>query len=447
MFFTELPIKTWLKEALKKNNFLKLTPIQEVSFKTLNSRPFNATIFAPTGTGKTLSYLLPVLNNIDCEQQELQCLVILPTHELSWQTYENFKKFAKFNEKIKVNLLAKQDTLNTPSHVLISTLSTIKNEIKSSKINWKCLKVIIFDEADMLFDNTFAIDINNIFTKMKLSQKKIKKIFLSASLTIDQINFYKKIASPLKFIHTTKKLFTNNHIKHIVVYKKNDQHQFLTLKEFILSFETYFCIIFANKKEDVEKIYQWLSKTKKNVAILHSELNQSFRKQVFQKLRKNEYNYLVCSDLMARGIDFPNVSDVISYDLPQENLWYLHRCGRSARNKNFGRSFVIYCPENKQKIAKLNKHVKWNYWLLEQKKIKKIKDENNFKHHFPLTDKQRQEIKKIYNNKNLKIKPGYKKKIKEKIFKIKQKSKRKYLNLKYQKILRERTKNEIQSKK
>ena len=224
MFFTELPIKTWLKEALKKNNFLKLTPIQEVSFKTLNSRPFNAIIFAPTGTGKTLSYLLPVLNNIDCEQQELQCLVILPTHELSWQTYENFKKFAKFNEKIKVNLLAKQDTLNTPSHVLISTLSTIKNEIKSSKINWKCLKVIIFDEADMLFDNTFAIDINNIFTKMKLSQKKIKKIFLSASLTIDQINFYKKIASPLKFIHTTKKLFTNNHIKHIVVYKKNDQH-------------------------------------------------------------------------------------------------------------------------------------------------------------------------------------------------------------------------------
>jgi hypothetical protein len=85
--------------------------------------------------------------------------------------------------------------------------------------------------------------------------------------------------------------------------------------------------------------------------------------------------------------------------------------------------------------------------LLEQKKIKKIRDEDNFKPHFPLTDKQRQEIKKIYNNKNLKIKPGYKKKIKEKIFKIKQKSKRKYLNLKYQKILKERTKNEIQSKK
>ncbi len=447
MFFTELPIKFWLKEALKKNNFLKLTPIQEASFKTLDSRPFNAIIFAPTGTGKTLSYLLPILNNIDCEQRELQCLVILPTHELSWQTYENFKKFAKFNEKLKVSLLTKQDTLNTPSHVLISTLSTIKNEIKSAKINWKYLKVIVFDEADMLFDNTFVTDINNVFAKMKLSQKKIKKIFLSASLTVDQINFYKKIASPLKFVHTTKKLFTNNHIKHIVVYKKNDQHQFLTLKEFILSFETYFCIIFANKKEDVEKIYQWLSKTKKNVAILHSELNQSFRKQIFQKLRKNEYNYLVCSDLMARGIDFPNVSDVISYDLPQENLWYLHRCGRSARNKNFGRSFVIYCRENKQKIAKLNKHVKWNYWLLEQKKIKKIRDEDNFKPHFPLTDKQRQEIKKIYNNKNLKIKPGYKKKIKEKIFKIKQKSKRKYLNLKYQKILKERTKNEIQSKK
>ena len=116
--------------------------------------------------------------------------------------------------------------------------------------------MIVFDEADMLFDHTFAVDINNIFTKMKLSQKKIKKIFLSASLTIDQIDFYKKIASPLKFIHTSKKLFANDHIKHIKKKKKNNSHPFATLKEFILALKTYFCIIFANKKEDVERIYQ-----------------------------------------------------------------------------------------------------------------------------------------------------------------------------------------------
>lgn len=446
MFFTDLPIKSWLKIALKKNNFFKLTPIQEASFKFLNSRPFNAIIFAPTGTGKTLSYLLPILNNINDELKELQCLVILPTHELSWQTYENFKKITQFNEKIKIDLLTKQNVLNKTNHVLVSTLATIKNEINSSAINWKYLKMIVFDEADMLFDHTFISDVNNIFTKMKLSQKKIKKIFLSASLTVDQINFYKKIASPLKFIHTTKKLFTNDRIKHIVIYKKNNQHPLNTLKEFILSFETYFCIVFANKKEDVERIYQWLVKIKKSVTILHNELNQSLRKQVFHRLKNNEYKYLVCSDLMARGIDLPKVSDIISYDLPQKNLWYLHRCGRSARNKNFGRSFVIYCQENQKKIAKLNKHVKWDYWLLEQGKIRKINDENNFKYHVPLTNKQRKEIKKIYNNKNLKIKPGYKKKIKKLIFKIKQKSKRKYLNLKYQKIIN-KNKNEIQSKK
>lgn len=442
MFFTDLPIKFWLKTALKKNNFLKLTPIQEASFKPLNSNPFSVAIFAPTGTGKTLAYLLPILNKIDCELQELQCLVILPTHELAWQTYENFKKIARLNNKIRIDLLTKQSIINKSSHILISTLATIKSEIRSAIMNWKYLKVIVFDEADMLFDNTFKADIANIFVKMNLSQKKIKKIFLSASLTTNQINFYKKIASPLKFIHITNKLFTNNRIKHIVVYKKKDQHQFLTLKEFILSFETYFCIIFANKREDVEKIYQWLVKTKKNVAILHSELNQSFRKQIFQKLKNNEYKYLVCSDLMARGIDLPNVSDIISYDLPQENLWYLHRCGRSARNKKFGNSFVIYCQENRQKIAKLSKHVKWNYWLLQQNKIKKMQDEDNFNYQVPLTNKQKTEIKKIYNNKNLKIKPGYKKKIREKIFRIKQKSKRKYLNLKYQKILK-RSKNEV----
>ena len=225
MFFVDLPIEPWLKIALKKNNFLKLTPIQEISFKILNSRPFNAIVFAPTGTGKTLAYLLPILNNVSCELKELQCLVILPTHELSWQTYENFKKITQFNTKLKIDLLTKQNALNKTNHILISTLATIKNVIKSSAINWKYLKMIVFDEADMLFDHTFAIDINNIFTKMKLSQKKIKKIFLSASLTIDQIDFYKKIASPLKFIHTSKKLFANDHIKHILIYKKNNSHQ------------------------------------------------------------------------------------------------------------------------------------------------------------------------------------------------------------------------------
>lgn len=442
MFYDDLPIKFWLKTALKKNNFLQLTPIQEAAFKTLNFRPFNAIIFSPTGSGKTLSYLLPVLNNIDDKLQQLQCLVILPTHELTWQTYENFKKIAQFNTNIKIGLLTKQNIFNKPNHVLISTLATIKNELKASTINWKYLKIIVFDEADMLFDSTFITDINNIFAKMQLSQKKIKKIFLSASLTVDQINFYKKIAHPLKFIHTAKRLFTNDRIKHIVVYKKNDQHQFQILKEFIPLLETYFCIIFANKKEDVEKIYQWLVKIRRNVAILHNELNQSFRKQIFHKLKNNEYKYLVCSDLMARGIDLPNVSDVISYDLPQENLWYLHRCGRTARNRNFGRSFVIYCRENQKKIDKLSKHVKWNYWLLEQKGIKKMNDENNFKYQIPLTDKQQKEIRKIYNNKSLRIKPGYKKKIREKIFRIRQKSKRKYLDRKYQKITK-RIKNEI----
>ncbi len=199
--------------------------------------------------------------------------------------------------------------------------------------------MIVFDEADMLFDHLFLLISIIFLQKWNYHKKKNKKIFLSAQ----------KIASKLKFIHNTKKLFANARIKHIVIYKKNNYHPFATLREFILSLETYFCIIFENKKEDVERIYQWFTKIRKNVTIIHNEINQSFRKQIFYKLKNNEYKYLVCSDLMARGIDLPNVSDTICYDLPQKNLWDLHRCGRSARNKNFGHSFVIYCQQNQKK--------------------------------------------------------------------------------------------------
>ena len=195
----------------------------------------------------------------------------------------------------------------------------------------------------------------------------------------------------------------------------------------------YLCIIFANTKQDVEKIYSYLLNRKSNVGMLHKDLDPRERKQVFNKLNRNEFKFLVASDLASRGLDIDGVSDVISYGLPKEDIWYLHRSGRTGRGKYCGNSYVIYDKKYDNQISRLNKKVNWIYYLLNNNQL--IQQNISIKYKKQNLDiETKKEINKLYNRKNLKVKPGYKKKLKTKVFKLKQKAKRKYLDEKYKKI-------------
>lgn len=435
MKFTSLPLQQWIFNALEANNFYELTQVQEKTFFPINKGK-NIVISAPTGSGKTLCYLLPILNNIDVNNRNCQAILIAPTKELVWQIYNNFVDITRHQKQLKIVLLDNnqkvQNLLKNPSHIVVATVDKIKQSIACG-VNFKNLKTIVLDEADMLIDYGFVNQINDIFSKLNLYRTNVQKVFCSASIHNTIANIFKKTVNNLLTIQLERNIFRNNKINHSIVYAKVNEDPMVTFNSLIETINPYLCIIFANTKQDVEKIYKSLLAKHLAVGMLHKDMDTRDRKQVFNKLNRNEFKYLVATDLASRGLDIDGVSDVISYNLPKEDIWYLHRSGRTGRGKYFGNSYVIYNKNCDKQIQHLAKKVDWKYYLLiNNKLVEKPLTQHKSK---PIQDiAMKKEIAKLYTKKSQKVKPGYKKKIKKQIFKLKQKAKREYLDAKYKKL-------------
>ena len=438
MKFSSLTLKLWLYTALTNNNFIELTEVQEKTFKYVNQGR-NITISAPTGSGKTLCYLLPILNNIEEQEKHIQYVIVAPTKELVWQIYNNCLSLTKYNKNIKIVLLDKNDKVenlvSNPSQIVIGTVEKIRQAINHG-VNFKYLKLIVLDEADMLIDYGFVGAINDMFAKLDLYRSNVQKVFCSASIHNNVANTFNRAVKNIINVQLEKNIYSNAKIKHAIVYQKDNKNPLDTLQKLLQVINPYLCIIFANTKQDVEMIYSLLLNNNASVGMLHKDMETRERKQVFSKLNNNEYKYLVATDLASRGLDIDGVSDVISFGLPKEDIWYLHRSGRTGRGKYYGNSYVIYDKKYDHQISRLENKVNWTYYLLFNNKL--VEKKIHIHHQKKIVDIEMQKaISKLYNKKNQKVKPGYKKKLKQQIYKMQQKAKHKYLEEKFNKIRKE----------
>ncbi|MCF0227274.1 MAG: C-terminal helicase domain-containing protein [Malacoplasma sp.] len=205
-----------------------------------------------------------------------------------------------------------------------------------------------------------------------------------------------------------------------------------TLSRLLKTISPYFCIIFANTKTECEEIYQMMIKQNYNVVLIHKDLRQRQRNQIFEKINKNQYQYVIATDLLSRGVDLPNTDLVISYGLPQDTKWYIHRAGRVGRYTRNGTSYLIYKPSDDQLINNLiNKNIQWKFLLINKEnhlieKPFKLRIKKKIKFDYSTNA----EIKKIINQGSKKVKPGYKKKIQAKINKIKQRKRHEFIEKK-----------------
>ena len=174
-----------------------------------------------------------------------------------------------------------------------------------------------------------------------------------------------------------------------------------------------------------------------NVGLIHQDLSQRERKNIFKDINEYKYQYLVATDLIARGVDLPFADIVISYGLPKESVWYIHRAGRVGRAKKTGSVYVIYQSNIDQQINSLSKkQIKWNFLLLNKNNElvnKNLKLKTNFVKRLDYSTNK--EIQKVIYTGSKKVKPGYKKKIKEKIKKIKQKNRHEFIEKKIKQVL------------
>lgn len=388
---------------LSKLNFNKFTPIQIETFNHFNNNK-NFVGVAPTGTGKTHAYLIPLVESIKKEEHFLQAIIIVPTNELINQVKEMLSPL--LSEEIRVKAydanMNRQRELNWLSnhqpHIVISTPEKL-NDLSNNGLNIRTNKYLVLDEADMMFDEYYLSQIDIMISKFI----ETKYLLFSATITSNMHQFIKKYFGTYDLIDTSNKHELN--IEHRLIrinYETRDE----VLKKVITNLNPYLAIIFVSRKEDQIKVYQQLKELNLNITLISGDLNKHQRKNILNDIHNLKYQYVIASDLASRGIDF-DASHIINYDLPYKLEFFKHRSGRTGRMDKSGVVITIVDNDDRFKVKRLSE-MGFNFLEYNSNLLKRKTKETN-----KISDKEKQAMKAIPKPK--KVKPNYRKKNKQKI--------------------------------
>lgn len=381
---------------LKELEFKDFTPIQKASFSAYQKKS-NIVGIAPTGTGKTLAYGIPVIDQIKANLLDIQAIILLPTQELIHQVYQ---MLTPIRSSLTIKKVIGQDYEQTllkvvshPPHVLITTPHKLLSLIKSYQLSTKFVKDIIFDEADMFFEKDFLEDIESV-----LRQTNYERVHLfSASLSNTMKPLINRYFGKYTLVSETKALKPN--ITYYAIEAAIDQ-KVAQLKHIVSEIKPYLGLIFVSKKEDIDVLEKALSTVTKVVS-MSSKDTSKIRLQKMKRIQALDYEWVITSDVMARGIDL-TVSHVISYDIPKPLSFWMHRVGRTGRMGQSGIAITLYHHKEREGILKL---INQGYPL----KKASVKDGE-----IVLRRVKKQTDPIVYTHKKPKrIKPNYKKKMRE----------------------------------
>lgn len=421
--------KPFIMEALTKKGFHEPTEIQE-KLIPLVLKGESAIGQSQTGTGKTHAYILPIIEGIDRNKNEVQAVITAPTRELAGQIYEEILKITELieeGEAISTRLFIggtdKQRTiekLKTQPHIVVGTPGRIHDLVKDQALFIHKSKTIVVDEADLMLDMGFIEDIDQVASRMP---EELQMLVFSATIPEKLKPFLKKYLENPKFIQVEPKQLTAEKIAHYLLpsrhrNKKEIVHEVLTI------YNPYLAIVFTNTKKMADEVADSLLHRGMKVGRIHGDLSPRERKKMMKQIRDLEFQYIVATDLAARGIDIEGVSHVINYELPTDLDFYIHRVGRTARAGNSGIALTIYHPSDEDALNRLETlGVQFKNVDIKDGEIIEISDRNRRKKRQKGKDEIEEKAKSMVK-KPKKVKPGYKKKIQAEVEKIKKRQRR-----------------------
>ena len=318
---------------------------------------------AQTGTGKTASFMLPLVEILSTGQSKSRMprsLILAPTRELAMQVSEDFKLFNKYL-KLQMALLiggvsfSEQDSkLAKGVDVLVATPGRLLDHVERGKIILKDVKILIIDEADRMLDMGFIPDIEKI---TKLLPKIRQTLFFSATLSQEIRHIGENFLINPKEITVSPSSSTAIGIESFLI--KTTKKEKLSKLEKILNIEKIKnAVIFCNKKIDINKVNTFLKNHKFKTVCLHGDMNQSSRINSLEEFKNGLADILVASDVAARGLDVAGLSHVFNYDVPNNPEDYVHRIGRTGRAGLSGKAFTLYDDNDEKSILMIEKLIK-----------------------------------------------------------------------------------------
>lgn len=357
--FLQLGIRKEINHTLKSLGIVEPTPIQERTIPSvLEGKDVIAK--AQTGTGKTLAFVLPILEKIDVNEPDVQALILTPTRELAQQISKEIKKMIENVEGINVlAVYGGQDVehqlkkLKGAQHIVVATPGRLLDHIRRGTIDLSTIRMLVLDEADQMLHMGFLPEVDDIIKETFPSRQTM---LFSATMPNEIKSLAKKYMNEPEFIEVKAKKVTVEEIKQVVI-ETTDRRKQATLLHLIEEHRPFLAIIFCRTKVRAKKLHEALIANGYESDELHGDLTQSKREKAMKRFREAKTQFLVATDVAARGLDVEGVTHVYNYDIPQDVESYVHRIGRTGRAGGDGVAFTLVAPKDMEFLRMIEKGI------------------------------------------------------------------------------------------
>ena len=361
MNFSELNLNPQLIEAIGYANYVKATPIQEMSIPIiLQGRDIIGC--AQTGTGKTAAFALPVMSKLlEKETNKIQALVIVPTRELAIQIvqwmdglsyFTNISAMSVYGGGDGISFEQEKTALKEGANIIVATPGRLLSHLNLGYVDFSELKFLVLDEADRMLDMGFFDDIMKVVNTIP---KERQTLMFSATMPAKIRLLANKILKDPAEISIAISKPAEGVVQG--AYLAYDAQKVPLIKKLLVGKEDELksVIIFASRKETVKSLETELKKQKLSVRSIHSDLEQSEREEVMRLFKSRQIQALVATDIVSRGIDIDDIGLVINFDVPGDAEDYIHRIGRTARAESTGVAITFINEKDQEKYMRIEK--------------------------------------------------------------------------------------------
>ena len=358
--FEEIDLSLEIQKAVSDMGFEEMSHIQSQSIPViLKGRDIIGQ--AQTGTGKTAAFGIPIIEQCDPDNRKPQAIVLCPTRELSIQVAEEIKRLSKYKKNIFVlpvyggqPINRQINALKKGIQIIVGTPGRVMDHIRRKTLKLDNIKMMVLDEADEMFDMGFRDDIEWVMNRLP---EERQTVFFSATMPNEIVKFAKRYQKDPEIIKIAHKELTVPKVEQYYVELKEPIKTEI-LSRLIDIHNPRLSIVFCNTKKKVDELTMELQGRGYFVDGLHGDLKQSQRDKVMSKFRNGSIDILVATDVAARGLDIDDVDMVFNYDIPQDEEYYVHRIGRTARAGREGMAYSLVIGRDIRRIKDIQKYTK-----------------------------------------------------------------------------------------
>lgn len=358
--FSDLGLSEPTLRALDAMGFTAPTPVQAQTIPLmLDGHDIIAK--APTGTGKTCAFGIPLIECLNPDMKDLQAVVVCPTRELCEQITNDLRALIRFNPAIRIasvyggaNMQKQVEALRRHPHIVVATPGRLLDHMGRGNVWLGNVYTAVLDEADEMLKMGFIRDVRKI---LNATPQDTQVVMFSATISREVMDVAWEYQHDAVEIQVAAVGDDRPKIDQYLIRSTGSQRM-LDMVDIIRQQDYHRVMVFANMKCTVRQLTERLQKVCKSVDCLHGDMPQALRNKVMSRFRKNELEILVATDVAARGIDVEDVEAVFNYDIPEENEYYLHRIGRTGRAKRQGAAYTFFGDYDRPRLRDILKYTR-----------------------------------------------------------------------------------------